>query len=221
VGVFFWVKDRNWKKWFIGLILLLYCLVLCMVWLEDRYLLLLMPITASVISAGILALPGHVALPALKLFSLKSLRVSIRHAVAFISVAALAITASASVRSYFDDEAPEYMMAAHWLSEQAKYSNVSVMAAKPHIAFLSNSQNRDFRDAMLQYIGEADLPQTLRVVKPDYLVYDERYAFVVFPQFGRLLYPESNPYPGILEPVLTIYSPKKIMIYKYLGQAIH
>jgi hypothetical protein len=97
----------------------------------------------------------------------------------------LAITASVNVRPYFDDEAPEYATAAEWLSEQAKYGNVSVMAAKPHIALLSNNQNRDFRDAMLQYMGEAELPQTIKVVKPDFFVYDERYAFIVFPQFRR------------------------------------
>jgi len=86
-----------------------------------------LPLTASFISAGILALPGNIGLPSLKLFSIKSLRVSVRHVVAVISVTALAITASVNVRPYFDDEAPEYALASQWLSEQAKYSNVSVM----------------------------------------------------------------------------------------------
>ena len=85
---------------------------------------------------------------------------------------------------------------------------------------MSNSQNRDFRDCMLQYVGEADLPQVIKVVKPDYFVYDERYAAIIFPQFRKLLNPATNPYPGILEPVLTIDSPKKIVVYKYLGQPI-
>lgn len=220
VGFFFWLKDRNWKKWFIGLIMLMYCLFLCMVWLEDRYLLLILPLTASFIPSGILALSGTILLPSLKRVSLKSLRVPVRHVVAVIFVTALAIMAAVNVRPYFDDEAPEYAIAAQWLSTQAKYGNVSIMAAKPHIAFLSNSQNRDFRDCMLQYVGEADLPQMLKVVHPTYFVYDERYASIVFPQFRRLLNTETNPYPGILEPALTIDSPKKIVVYKYLGQAI-
>lgn len=90
--------------------------------------------------------------------------------------------------------------------------------SKPHIAFFSQIQNIDFRDRMLQYMKEADLPSVLKTAKPDYFVYDERYAFIVFPQFGRLLYPEINPYPYILEPVLILYSPKKIVIYKYAGK---
>jgi hypothetical protein len=218
-GWFFWFKDLSWKKKFLGLIMFLYCLVLCMTWLEDRLLLLLLPLMASFISAGILALPGTILLPSFKLFSSVPLRVHLRHVVAVISVAALAISAAINVRPYFDDEAPEYAMAAEWLSTQAKYGSLSVMAAKPHIAFLSNSQNRDFRACMLQYMSEADLPQIIRVVKPDYFIYDERYASIVFPQFRRLLNTETNPYPGILEPALTIYAPKKIVIYKYLGQA--
>ncbi|MGC2062235.1 MAG: glycosyltransferase family 39 protein [Thermodesulfovibrionales bacterium] len=219
-GWLFWFKDLNWKKKFLGLIMLLYCLVLCTTWLENRLLLLMLPLTASFISAGILALPGNVVLPLVKLFTMKSLRVAVSHFVAVIAVTALSISAAVNVQSFFDDEAPEYVVAAEWLSTRAKYSNLSILAAKPHIAFLSNSQNRDFRDCMLQYVGEADLPQMLKAVKPDYFVYDERYAFRVFPQFGRLLYPENNPYPGILKPVLTIYSPKKIVIYKYLGQTV-
>ena len=131
---------------------------------------------------------------------------------------ALAFSTASNIKPFFDDETPEYEAAADWFSTQAGYNTISIMAAKPHIAFLSNTQNRDSRDCMLQYVGEDDLPQMLKAVKPSHFVYDERYAFAVFPQFGRLLHPETNPYPGILEPAITIHSPKKIVIYKYLGQ---
>lgn len=222
VGFFFWLCDLNWRKLTLLTIMLFFGLATCLVWIEERFLLPLLPLAASFIASGILVLPRRIRLPAAGVLSrASSLAIPLRTSVAILSIAATVALSASYVESFFSGQAPEYMSAAEWISSHPGGSDTSVMALKPHIAFFSNSRPVYFRDCRLQYAAAADLPAIIDQARPTYLVYDERLAAIEFPQFSKLLSPESDPYPGVLEPVLEIRDPKKLVIYRCLRLSTH
>jgi hypothetical protein len=215
LGFFFWLASFNQRKAVFLAVTILYGLFISLGWLEDRFLLLFIPLVASCIASGLFAIPNSITLSDFPK-PLGSLTHAIPLRVVTISLAIILLVIL-SVREtpwYFYDQADEYKRTADWL-EPLVSEDTSIMASKPHIAFFSQSDNLDFRAYHLQEAKIEDLPQILAEAKPTYFIYDERYGAVEFPQFRILLDPNSNPYPQLLSPVFEVDSPRKLIVYKY------
>jgi hypothetical protein len=121
-----------------------------------------------------------------------------------------------TVKQFLADQAPEYQAAANWLSEHGGAA-ISVMAAKPHIAFYSGARDIRFRDVRLQDATAAELPGILERARPTYFIYDERYSTGEFPNLLRFLDENTAPLPELLTPVFVAESPQKIVVYRVTG----
>lgn len=204
VGCFVWHRSLNRRAvvWlaFSGI----YALVLSLVWLEGRFLLVLLPVAAALVAAGLQA--GLALLPP----------GWHRSVVPWLTAACLLVVAAASaptVRDYFQDQALEYKAAAEWLAA-LNTPDASVMAAKPHLTYLSGMHRLGFVGRKAKSASLDDLPQILAKARPAYLVYDARFAGKKFPQFSVLLDPRRNPFPDLLQPVFETDAPLKVVIYR-------
>lgn len=216
LGVFLWLAKLDWKRTVYVLFLSLYGLVVCAVWIEDRFLLIMLPLVGAFLATAFLAIPVSIAISSLPnaLSSILS-RIPLRNAVIVSSIALLGVSGIHQLQASFSDQAPEYQQAAEWLSSLHMTGDVSVMAAKPQMAFFGGVRGIDFRTYRLQFAKPDDLPRVLESVKPTFLIFDERSAAVYLPQFSVLLDPNKSPYSDYLEPVKVIEKPKKLVIYEY------
>ena len=203
LGVVIWLVRLNSRKSVFFTTVLVYAVLLSMVWLRDRFLLLFIPLIASFMASAVSVVP----VTALG-------RVPLRRVVATLLVIVVGIVAIRTVPLTFEAEPTEYKAAADWIATVAS-QDTKILAPKPHIAFFSGTRNMDFRGYNVQEAEETDLPQILADARPDFVVYDERYALLQFPMLERLLYPEQNPYPDLLTCVFVIDEPKSLVIYQY------
>lgn len=220
IGFFLWISKLDWRKTIFLIISTIYGMVLCLVWLEDRFVLVLMPLTASFLASGLYAIPQNIELPDFNnSLSEKVAKFPLRKAIIIASLILLGILTIRGIPPFLSDQAPEYKEAAEWLSSTNvnQETPITIMAVKPHIAFFSAHNYLSFSTYELQYVKLEDLPKVLDQANPTYFVYDERYAAGAkhYSQFSVLLTPEYNPYPELLQVVLKIDFPKKLVIYKY------
>lgn len=216
-GFFFWLAKFDRRKGILILAGVLYGLAVSLVWVENRFLLPLMPLVGAFIVSSVFALPRSMAPSGFSSRMSRSVqRVPLRAVAAVVLLALLLFISAGQIPGYFADQPLEYRAAADWLAQRVG-GEASVMASKPHIAFFSKSRGISFRSHRLQDAGIEDIPEILAKANPTYFVYDERYAAVEFPQFRTLLDPHRNPYPDLLNPVFRTDSPRRLVIYKYEG----
>ena len=189
-----------------------YLLAVSLVWYEDRYYLIFAPLAAAFVATLIMALPKLASRVKLPAFASKS-------TASAAALAAVGLCIPQTVRTaeqFLADQAPEYQAAANWLREHGGPA-VSVMAAKPHIAFYSSARDIRFRDVRLQDATPAEIPGILERARPAYFVYDERYSAQEFPNLRPFLDETSAPLRELLTPVFVAESPRKIVVYRVTG----
>ena len=216
LGVLLWCADLSAAKLIVAVALTGYSLLVALVWIEARFLIPLAPFVALCISRSIEAIPERAV------FSLPRSRHVSRWSVPLqfpISVAILIeiVSASLGLPAWFrDDQADEYVKAAEWLKTIHAGPETTAMVAKPHIPFFSGTTCVRYREYDLQFMEPSELNEALARIRPDYFVYDERYASVEFPQFRNLL--ETGYQTENLRPVLTVDSPMRLVVFRYDAQ---
>jgi hypothetical protein len=218
LGFFFWLARMDRRKLLLLLLGGVYTLAVCLATLIDRYLLPVLPLAASWVAAGLLAVPVTISGRGLP-FPLGGWigRFPLRAAVIGVMAVLQCLVLVKAVPVFFRDRPVEYQAAAAWLASRSG-PEASVMASKPHVAFFGGLRNISYRyDVRLQDHRLEELPAILEKVKPTYLIFDQRHAAAEFPRFRALLDPHTNPYPALLERVFDVDSPKRLVIYRYTG----
>lgn len=214
-GIFFWLAKFDRKKGVLLVAAIIYGLAASLVWVENRFLLPLIPLVASFVVSCVSVIPDRVSPLSssdsdgrlLQRIPLKALAVT-------ILVVLLIFISMGQIPVYFYDQPFEYKKAADWLAPRVTV-DASVMASKPHIAFFSKSRAINFRTYGLQNAGIERLPDILAEARPTYFIYDERYGAIEFTQFRVLLDLRANPFPELLHPVHKIDTPRRLIIYEY------
>ncbi len=192
----------------------LYIITLCLIWIEDRFILILIPLAAYFIVAGISDSLGFLR-KFIKTLDRPPVVLTAKFLLAALLVL-ISINPLKNIPNAFLDQAFEYQTAANWIIAHNPVTNdLQIVAAKPHIAFFSGAIDVNFRTLNLQNLALNDLPAVLNEIKPAYFIFDERYAATEFPQYKVLLDPDTNPFPDILTPVQIIESPQRLVIYQY------
>lgn len=218
IGCLVWFIRLNRAKLTYLLAVTPYLLAVSLVWYEDRYYLIFAPLAAAFIAALITGIPT----------AIEKLKIPVpwRAPVSGVIVQGIALAIGVgfcvpwtllAAELFLADQAPEYRAAANWLSERAEPS-ISVLAAKPHIAFYSGARDIRFRDVRLQDATAVDLAGFLEQARPTYLVFDQRYAALEFPNLRSLLDERRAPLPALLTPVFIAESPSKVVVYRVAGQ---
>lgn len=214
-GCLLWLVRMNRAKLAYLLAVTPYLLAVSLVWYEDRYHLIFAPLAAAFVATLIMALPTLVSR---EQFPVLSSKVAALQAVALAAAVGLCIPQTIrTAEQFLAGQAPEYRAAAIWLSEHGGPA-ISVMAAKPHIAFYSGARDIRFRDFRLQHATAAEIPGILERARPAYFVYDERYSAQEFPNLRPFLDENGAPLPELLTPVFVAESPRRIVVYKVTGQ---
>lgn len=214
-GVFFWLARFDRKKGVLLLAGITYGLAASLVWVENRFLLPLIPLVASFVVSCVSVIPDRISPSSSSDSDGRFIRrIPLKAIVVTILVILLLFITLGQIPVYFYDQPFEYKKAAHWLAPRVT-DDASIMASKPHIAFFSRSRGISFRSYKLQNARIEQLPDILGEARPTYFIYDERYGGVEFPQFRILLDPRNNPYSDLLNPVHKIDTPRRLIIYEY------
>jgi hypothetical protein len=214
IGLFIWLARPDWRKLVLLTISLGLTVITCLVWLEARFLLPFLPLLAILITQTIFTIPAGDGKGAFPHWFDRFIRIFPWRQVASVILIGLSILPLKDLAKQFEDQAQEYQAAIAWINKN-KQDTTSIFAAKPHIAYFSNSKYYYFRDYDLEDKQLEDLPAILAEVNPTYMIFDQRYAGGQFPQYQVLLDPAQNPYPDILKPVHIIETPFKLVIYAY------
>ena len=216
VGFFCWLAQMNRIKMGLLLTILLYSLAVSVLWLSDRFVLLLFPLVAACMVSGLFAIPKRIYRQNLSGRLGRGLgRIPLRLFAFGVVGLFLPFSAVRKIPGFFADQALEYQRAAEYLRATAPAQS-SILTAKPHIPYYSDMQCLDYRSFYMQKAQLEDLPGILEQARPDFFIYDQRYAQTAFEQFEVFLEPRRNPYPDLLQCVHQIETPKKVVIYKYL-----
>jgi len=190
-----------------------HCCALALVWVDSRYLLAILPIVCFAVVDILFAIPVRhwkSGLP-LNWFGIP--------AGVFIVLPLLVVEAlhcrPAQLASLFSAMAPEYQTAAKWISAQHR-PDATILAAHPHIPFLSGTHFIDFRSVQIHRASLADFGRIVEGVRPTFVVVDELSCAAQFPRLFPLLDP-SGPPTGDLRPVLRIDSPRRLVVYEFIG----
>ena len=218
VGVLAWFMTMNRRKAVFLAASVGFAALVCLVQFYARVYFFLLAITASFVAAGFVLLPGRLGSP--------EGAGTLRRVIGAIPVRATAVVLflillSSDTRLLLQrergDPPVEYREAGQWIREHSGGDDVSVMAAKPHIAFFAKAHHISF---WRNGLGKADLdqlPALLAEHQPTYLVFDMRYANRYFPMLRPLGRTLREPYSDFLELVHIVRSRKRVVIYKYNG----
>lgn len=219
VGFFVWVARFNHRKAILLALTAMYGILVSMVWLEDRFLLPLLPLFAAFLAGGLCAIPSKLETSGFGACTGALLRrIPLRLTAVAGTLLFLVFLSAHRIPSYFADQAPEYRRAGEWLSARTP-ENASVLSAKPHVAFFGGASFLYFRTYRLQDARLEDLPNLLERIRPSFVVFDERYTSVEFPQFRAMLDPDTQPLSFLLRPVFTVEEPKRLVVYEYAAVA--
>jgi hypothetical protein len=207
------MPKLEWRKSLLVVINVVLGMITCLVWLEARFLLAFLPLTAILVTQAILMIPTGTGDEDLPHWYNRFLRVFPWRIFACIILISLSFLPLGKLPVQFEDQAVEYQLAANWLKDH-KSPGESIFAAKPHIAYFSDTLYDYFRDYDLEDMELADLPALLAQIRPTYMIFDQRYAAWQFPRFEALIDPGRNPYPELLVPAFTIDQPYKLIIYE-------
>lgn len=217
VGCLLWLCRMNRAKLAYLLAVTPYLLAVSLVWHEARYYLIFAPLAAAFVATPITALPTLANRAKFPAFTPKATTSAALQTAALAAAVGLCIPRTIQTAEQFlTDQAPEYSAAAEWLRKHGGPA-ISVMAAKPHIAFYSGARDIRFRDVRLQHATPTEIPGILERARPTYFVYDERYSAGEFPNLRPFLDENSAPLPELLTPVFVAESPRKIVVYRVTG----
>ena len=104
-----------------------------------------------------------------------------------------------------------------WMKKNGAQDTV-VFAAKPHVPVLANARWVDFREHKMHRTPLQRLPSILKNIRPDYVIYDDRYAGRQYSNLRALRSHILNPHLRDLKPVFRHDGPKAIVIYEYSGR---
>lgn len=216
LGVLLWFTKFNVRKLTIVLALAGYCLLVALAWIAPRFLVPMAPFVALCISRAIEVVPERASMNLPRSHFVSRWTVPFRFLTTVVVLLGI-VSASRSLPSWFlEHQADEYVKAANWLKANHADRNTTVLAAKPHIPFFSGATGVEYRRHDLQSAESSDLGAALALIRPDYFIYDERYASVEFPQFRHLL--EAGNQVDYLRPVLTIDSPMRLVVFEYVAR---
>jgi len=209
-GLIYFVMKPNAKKSIYIFIMLGFALVTSLFWYEKRFLLVFLPLVALLIAFGLSIIPDIVRHNRIVV---KPPQIHLRW-LALFTLFGISLYQTLPVVEYYREQATEYQDAATWLHAHAENGAV-ILAAKPHIPFFGQGIWADFRNFDLQHKQLKDLPCLLYLANPDYVVFDERYASVEFPQFNVLLDPSQNQFSDFLVTMVVFDQPQKLVLYRY------
>ena len=214
MGCLIWCLQINRAKLTYLLAVTPYLLAVSLVWYEARYYLIFAPLAAAFAATLITGLPALIERVRLASPSWKPSSGMAVQAIALAFAVGLCVPRTfRDAEQFLRDQAPEYRAAADWLSAYGGRA-ISVMAAKPHIAFFSGARDIRFRDVRIQDATASEIPGILERARPTYFVYDERYAAQEFPNLRLFLNGDRAPLPELLTPVFIAESPRKVIVYK-------
>ncbi|MBN1996296.1 glycosyltransferase family 39 protein [candidate division KSB1 bacterium] len=209
-GFFYWISKLENKKIILLVILGLYGALVSLVWLNERFLLIFIPLTAVFIVTGLSAIPPFISVQ----FKKRNLVLPLTFLVYSVSLLLFSGFVVKSIPQFLGNQPLEYQKAALWLKQNAQQGE-KVLAAKPHIPFFSDTECLFFRMYKIQDTNLETLSTVLQEVNPDYIIFDERYSAKEFPQLKTLADPQNNPLKSELREVFYTQSPQKLVIYRY------
>jgi len=196
----------------VGVVCSYWC-ALAVVWVDDRYLLPIVPIICFAVTDMVFAI--SVRLEKLPILSRRGLPVGI-----FIVLPLLVVEGAhcrpGQFAHLFSGMAPEYQTAARWIAGEHR-PNTTVMAAKPLIPYLSGTKYINFRALGVQRATLGDFGRIVQEAQPTFVVFDEIYGSVQFPLLRPLLDPSIQTPVGNLRPVFTVDSPRRLVVYEFIG----
>jgi len=209
-GAVVWLRCYR-RGWTIVIACAAYTGLMTMVWVERRFLLPLLP-CGIVLAATALA-----TVPAWSSLHIHTGRRSMRIRLPWRLLTLILVVALPALQSYrrgcemLDREPLEYLGAAQWLRQHSRPGTTRILAAKPHIAFLSGATHVDFREQGLQDAGITELKDVVRRSRTDFVVMDSRYAAEEFPRLAGLLAPDRA--PPFLRLCRTVGQTETVVIY--------
>ncbi len=209
-GFFAFISRVEGKKLILLLVLAVYGALVSLVWINERFLLVFIPLTALFVVLGLRATPKKITIVRGK----SELKIPLNFLLYPAVLLIFLFYSAASINQFLTKQPVEYKRAAEWLKQHARPDD-TVLAAKPHIPFFSTTQCLFFRMHNIQNISFQQLDSTLSRIKPDFLVFDERYSARHFPALKPLLEPNKRPVTGTLSKVFFTRSPEKVVIYRY------
>ncbi|MFK8054116.1 MAG: ArnT family glycosyltransferase [Woeseiaceae bacterium] len=214
IGLFVWLREIRGNKLLLLAFLSLYAGLVSLVWPEERFLIVFMPFIALLVASAVDVVPDVSP----KLIGFNGLErwvplptASLRTLCIVVLIGSLLLTSRDRVQEFFKGHAPEYQAAIDWLDGQVD-SGDSILSAKPHFAFFTETTNINFRDVWLQQKDAKQFDAILAETNPTFVVFDEVYAAVHFPKLDYLL--DAKP-TRTLVPVKVIKTPRKLVIYAY------
>ncbi len=216
MGSFLWLKELDRRKALFLILNLLYIAILFFIVMAQRYLMPLAPMVSLFVATAVIAIPERIrAVDFPGALSRLIDRIPFRRSVLGLLVIFMLAFMVSDVARYYSELAPEYVTAGEQLKAIAPKDAV-VIGWRPHIAY--------FAGLNFDWIipEDNDIKEVMDLIEKsgaDYFAIDERYTTTAFPQYAVLLDP-NNPYKDKLRPVVTIDSPKKVIIYQYLRNSV-
>jgi len=215
LGSFFWLRKLSVEKFKFLIFCLIYAGFMSLGWFDFRYYLILVVLSASFLTTALFNIPQITTTSdSLNRLYRALQKISLKKVMIFIAIIMIPLNSLVKTSEYLLYIAHEYVAAANILKKNQS-EPMSIMVAKPHIPYYLGAKYLEYKAYNLQDATIEDLPKILERAKPDYFIYDHRYAKVEFPQFSIFLHPKRNPFPEILQFEFLVNVPLRIVVYKY------
>lgn len=215
-GAVVWCVAMTRRKAVFLIASALFFVLVSLVWLKGRFFLFLLPITATFVAAGFALLPAQVpGVDESRRFGRRIARIPLRAVAVVLFLIILGVNSNRTIETTRANAPVEYREAGEWIRAHSN-GEVSVMAAKPHVAFYAGARHIDFWENGVARMRAVDFAELLLRIEPDYLVFDVRYAYHQFPRLQHLKGELHEPFSGLLNLVYTA-GDQRVYVYEYIG----
>jgi len=187
-----------------------YFLIMSVSFYQERYLLPILPVCTGFLG-------GFLAMKQSKLAQSKIFKSVVQRWSHFLIIVKVLLVVVLSIHLYNgfqklqNDSAPEYRHAVQYLQINAQPGQ-TVMAAKPHIPYLSDLNHIDLSGVTGSRDPVEALKHLIDTRNLSWVILDQRYAVKKVPGFHRFFI--ENPLKDVLIPVFEIEVPMKIIVYE-------